>query len=174
MTDMPETPATTPAENPTAPMPPTHAYAAAPPTAAPSPADVPPPYYAHDAHTKYHASAGAVAIMVIGALLFAALAFGAGWATRSAVLRAQLTRGGAMMGGQFGQGLGGGQGYGQGGGQGYGQGNGSGQGYGSGGQGYRHGFGRRGMMGAPNGALPNGQVPGGSQLPTASPGGYTQ
>ena len=169
MTDTPETPPTTAAETPTAPLPPTasyNAYSATPPAAA-GDFNAQPPHHALGLHGDHHASSGAILVMVIGTLLLAMLAFGAGWATRGAVLRVQLAHGGVMMGQPFGRGFGGGQGYGQGQGQGYGQ-------------GYRHGFGRRGMMGTtPNGQLPggqspNGQVPGGSQVPSASPGAFSQ
>ena len=178
MTDTPETPATNPAVDPTAPLPPTNpndTFAPPPPV---SPAGAPygmPPHPIHEPHVR-HASEGAIVAMVVGALLFAVLAFGVGWTARGAALRIQIARGGVMMGRQFNRGPGGGQGYGQGYGQ-WGQGDGSGQGYGDGQgsrRGYGHRFGRRGMMGTPNGPLPNGQLPDGSQTPSASPGATTQ
>ena len=182
MTDTPDTPPTNPAENPTAPLPPPGTYdtaPVAPPVAAAAAPYTPPLRPTHGPHIPHRASDGAIAAMVIGALLFAALAFGLGWMARGVALRVQLARGGVMMGRQFDQSPGGGQGYGQGDGQGYGQGDGQwGQGNGSGssGQGYGQGYGYRHLHGGPGmmGTTPNGQLPNGSQTPTASPGALTQ
>jgi hypothetical protein len=128
MTDTNKTPEPTPAETPTAPLPPMH-------EAAPAPAAVPtaqatPPYAEypvapaphHGLHVPHQVSEGAIAAMVIGAVLFAMLSFGVGWTARSVAFGFQAQRAGMM-------------------GQGYGRGFGDAQGE----RGFRHG--RRGMMG---------------------------
>jgi hypothetical protein len=147
MTETPSSPEPTPAETPTAPLPPIDVPPAVE-TTAPIPAPAPdawpvpgdPPI---GLHAPRRASEGAIAAMVIGSLLFAMLAFGAGWTARGIAQRVQLAHGGAMMSQQFG----GGQGFsGRPGAQGFGQ-------------GYsresRRGFGQRGRMGL----TPNGQAP---------------
>ena len=110
MTDTNQTPETNPAETPTAPLP-TAPEAAAFPDAVPV-TDTNPPLYAehppvthHGVHVPHQVSEGAIAAMVIGALLFAALAFGVGWTARGAVARFQVQRAG-MMGQGYGQGYG--------------------------------------------------------------------
>lgn len=173
MTDTPPTPDVAPDEAPTAPMPPVDTVPADVPSAAAAPAQTPsaPRPHHHGAHVQHPMSEGAIVAIVVGALLFAVLAFGMGWSARGLALRAQFAHRGAMMGQQFGgQGYGrfhgqGGYGQGQGYGQVPGQGQGGyGQGYGGQGQGYGHGYGRRGMMGLGQ----PGQTPG-SQPPTGAP-----
>jgi len=144
MTDTNQTPEPTPAETPTAPLPPTPEATATADTA-PMASSVPPTYAQqpataaphHGAHVRHQVSDGAIAIMVIGVLLVAMLSFGVGWGARSAALRFQVQRAG-MMGRGYGQGFGGAQGlrgyhHGRGGmmGGGYGYGGGQGQ-YGQG------------------------------------------
>lgn len=90
MTDFDTTPAPdAAATTPTAPLPPI----AETPVPAAGPVTSPP---------KHHASEGAIAVMVIGTLLFALLAFGAGWLARGAVTRLQVQRAGIMMRGGYG------------------------------------------------------------------------
>jgi hypothetical protein len=120
MTDTNETPQANPAEMPTTPLPTSPEAAPAadaiPPTDPTAPLYPAQPQYAaqpptaphHGLHVAHKVSEGAIAVMVIGALLFGILAFGAGWTARSISSRFQTQRG-AMMG----QGYGVGQGYGQ-------------------------------------------------------------
>ena len=148
MTNTPSNPEPTPAEAPTAPLPPIDV---------PPAAQAPPPHaWAMPGqppvgpHASRRASEGAIVAMVVGSLLFAVLAFGAGWTARGVAQRVQLAHSGAMMGQQFG------------GGQGFSGGPGA-QGFGGGsGRGFRHGLGLRGRMGglSPNGQAPNPNLPG--------------
>jgi len=133
----------------TTPLPPTQGAAPAAAPYQPAPIGPVPPPPAHGLHAAHRVSNGAIAGMVIGALFFALLAFGAGWSARGAALRFQAFHGG------YGQT----QGYGVPGGPGM-------RGYG--GQGY--GRGRRGMMGG-QGQVP--QSPQG-QPTTTTPNGFYQ
>jgi hypothetical protein len=163
MTDTPSNPEPAPAEAPTAPLPPVDVPPAA--TQAPTPTWTVPGESPMGPHAPHRASEGAIAAMVIGSLLFAMLAFGAGWTVRGVAQRVQFAHGSAMMGQPFGggQGFSGGPGsYGGPGAQGFGRGS---------GRGFHHGLGLRGRMGmTPNGQTPSlpGQPPNVPQGPPQS------
>lgn len=155
MTDTNKMPEPTPAETPTAPLPPT-------PEAAPVAGTVPPAYagqpapaepHHHGVHVPHRVSEGAIAVMVIGAVLFAMLSFGLGWTARGAALRFEGQRAG-MMGQSYGHGFGGTQGapgfrHGRGGTM-----RGYGQGQGGQGQGWQSAPGGGTGFSAPNGSVP--------------------
>jgi len=145
-------PAPEPAPDATAPM---YATPAEQPVSEPGATPAEQPVHAHG----HHLTNEGVALVVVGALLFGALAFALGWFggsmhTRFAVRRA------IVMGRTYGFSQGP-QGFGQGNGQGNGQGYGYGRGYGHG-FGMGRGYGRRFMtpQGAPQGTQPNSGGPG--------------
>ncbi|HEY5541403.1 MAG TPA: hypothetical protein VIL41_08120 [Coriobacteriia bacterium] len=156
MTDTNQTPEPTPAETPTAPLPMAPETApvtnVVPPAHAEQPA--PPAPHHHGVHVPHKVSEGAIAAMVIGAVLFAMLSFGLGWTARGVALRFEAQRAG-MMGQAYGRGFGGVQGA-----PGFGQRRGGMM------RGYGQGRGQNpsnGWQGVPNGApgysAPNGSAP---------------
>ena len=113
---------------------------------------------AHHTGLRHSASAGAIAAMVIGTLLFGLLGFAAGWTIRGVATR--VNNRGFMMGQGYGQGFGGAPG------SGYGRGQGMGRRGMMGGQGYGGSWGPSGPHGY---GLPNGLNGGQGQVNPSVP-----